>query len=58
MYYHFRTLIKFHCQLLLFRVKMVDHCDKTVNLGSFIFDEENHERKSCNYLDVHVIDLF
>ena len=46
MYYHFQTLIKFHCQLFLFRVKMVDQCDKPVNLGNFVFDEENHERKS------------
>ena len=30
MYYHFQTLIKFHCQLFLFRVKMVDQCDKPV----------------------------
>ena len=46
MYYHFQTLIKFHCQLFLFRVKMVDQCDEPVNLGNFVFDEENHERKS------------
>ena len=25
---------------------MVDQCDKPVNLGKFVFDEENHERKS------------
>ena len=25
---------------------MVDQCDKPVNLGNFVFDEENHERKS------------
>ena len=25
---------------------MVDQCDKPVNLGVFVFDEENHERKS------------
>ena len=46
MYYHFQTLIKFHCQLFPFRVKMVDQCDKPVSLGNFVFDEENHERKS------------
>ena len=46
MYYHFQTLIKFHCQAFLFRVKMVDQCDKPVNLGNLVFDEENHEQKS------------
>ena len=46
MYYHFQTLIKFYCLLFLFRVKMADRCDKPVNLGNFVFDEENHERKS------------
>ena len=25
---------------------MVDQCDKHVNLGNFVFDEENHERKA------------
>ena len=25
---------------------MVDQCDKPVNLGNFVFDKENHERKS------------
>ena len=25
---------------------MVDQCDKPVNLGIFVFDEENHERTS------------
>ena len=25
---------------------MVDQCDKPVNLGNFVFDEENHEPKS------------
>ena len=25
---------------------MVDQCDKPVNLGSFVFGEKNHERKS------------
>ena len=25
---------------------MVDHCDKRVNLENFVFDGENHERKS------------
>ena len=25
---------------------MVDQCDKPVNLGNFVFDEENHEGKS------------
>ena len=25
---------------------MVDQCDKPVNLENFVFDEENHERKS------------
>ena len=27
---------------------MVDQGDKTLNLGNFVFDEENHERKSWN----------
>ena len=57
-YYHFQTLIKFHCQLFLFRIKMVDQCDKPINLGNFVFDEENHEPNHGNCLDVHVIDLF
>ena len=43
MYYHFQTLIKLPCQLFLFRVKMVDQGDKPVNLGNFVFDEENHD---------------
>ena len=46
MYYHFQTLVKFHCQLFLFRVKMVNQCDKPVNLRKFVFDVENHEQKS------------
>ena len=25
---------------------MGDECDKQLNLGNFVFDEENHERKS------------
>ena len=25
---------------------MVDQCDKPVNLGNFVSDEENHEQKS------------
>ena len=25
---------------------MVDQCDKPVNLRNFVFDEENHEKKS------------
>ena len=25
---------------------MVDQCDMSVNLGNFLFDEENHEQKS------------
>ena len=25
---------------------MVDQCEKRVNLGNFVFDEENHEQKS------------
>ena len=37
---------------------MVDQCDKPVNLGNFVFDEENHEKSHGNCLDVHVIDLF
>ena len=28
---------------------MVDQCDKPVNLGNFVFDEENHERKSWKF---------
>ena len=48
MYYHFQTLIKFHCQLLLFRIKMVDQGHKPVNLGNSDFYEENHEQKSWN----------
>ena len=54
MYYHFQTLIKFHCQLLLFRIKMVDQGHKLVNLGNSDFDEENHG--IC--FDVYVINLF
>ena len=46
MYYHFQIIIKFHCPIFLFRVKMVDLYDKPVNLGNFVFDEENHEQKS------------
>ena len=26
--------------------EMGDECDKQLNLGIFVFDEENHERKS------------
>ena len=60
MYYHFQTLIKCHCQLFIFRVKMVDQCDKSLIFRNFVFDEENLERKSwklfgrtCNrYLSV------
>ena len=46
MYYHFQILIKFYCHLFLFRVKMADQCDNPVNLENFVFDEENHERKT------------
>ena len=28
---------------------MGDECDKQLNLGNFIFDEENHERKSWKF---------
>ena len=28
---------------------MGDECDKQLNLGNFVFDEENHERKSWKY---------
>ena len=28
------------------RAEMGDECDKQLNLGNFVFDEENHERKS------------
>ena len=48
MYYHFQTLIKFSCQLFLYSIKMVDDCDKPVNLENFVFDEENHEWKAWN----------
>ena len=27
---------------------MVDQCDKPVNFGNFVSDEENHEQKSWN----------
>ena len=37
---------------------MGDECDKQLNLGNFVFDEENHERKSWIFLDVRVIDFF
>ena len=50
MYNQFQTLNKFRCQLFLVNVKMVDQCDKPVNLGNFVFDEENHERKSWKLL--------
>ena len=46
MYYCFQTLFNFPCQLFLSRIKMVDQCGKPVNLGNFVFDEENQERKS------------
>ena len=36
---------------------MADQCDKPVNLGNVVFDEENHGRKSWKLFDVHVIDL-
>ena len=34
--------------IIFFRSKfeMGDECDKQLNLGIFVFDEENHERKS------------
>ena len=28
---------------------MRDECDKQLNLGIFVFDEENHERKSWKF---------
>ena len=28
---------------------MGDECDKQLNLGRFVFDEENHERKSWKF---------
>ena len=28
---------------------MGDECDKQLNLGNFVFDEENHERKSGKF---------
>ena len=28
---------------------MGDECDKQLNLGIFVFDEENHERKSWKF---------
>ena len=28
---------------------MGDECDKQLNLGNFVFDEENHERKSWKF---------
>ena len=28
---------------------MDDECDKQLNLGKFVFDEENHERKSWKF---------
>ena len=31
------------------RVEMGDECDKQLNLGNFVFDEENHERKSWKF---------
>ena len=37
---------------------MADKYDKQLNLGKFVFDEENHERKSWKFLDVRAIDLF
>ena len=42
-----KILIQFPCQRFLFGDKIVDQCDKSVNLGNFVFDEKNHERKSC-----------
>ena len=29
---------------------MGDECDKQLNLGNFVFDEKNHERKSWRFL--------
>ena len=55
MYYPFYTLIKCHCQLFISRVKIVDQCDKPVNLGNFAFDGLEIV---WNSLDVHLIDLF
>ena len=37
---------------------MGDECDKQLNLGNFVFDEENHEQKSWSFSDIRVIDLF
>ena len=28
---------------------MGDECDKQLKLGNFVFDEENHERKSWKF---------
>ena len=28
---------------------MGDECDKQLNLGNFVFDEENHERKTWKF---------
>ena len=45
MYYHFQPLFKFHGQIFLLRVNMVNQSDKPLNLANFAFDEESHERK-------------
>ena len=58
MYYLFQTVIEFHCQLFLFRVKMVNHCDKPINLRKFVFDEKNFERKSWKLFGRTSLTLF
>ena len=57
MYYHFQTLIKFHCQPFLFRVKMVDQCDEPENLQILFLMKKIMNENHGNSLDVHVIDL-
>ena len=58
MYYHFQTLNKFHCQRFFFRVKMIDQCDKPVNLGKVVLIKKIMNENHGNCLNVHVIDLF
>ena len=33
---------------------MGDECDTLLNLGNFVFDEENHERKSWKFFWTYV----
>ena len=37
---------------------MRDECDKQLNLGKFVFDEENLYENLWSFLDVRVINLF